>query len=76
VPPATTSDLPFFFELVFAFCFSLAVPFLGGVSNVIGWIIIAVGLIEAWRLNKRIPIEVRGPFDASAAGPQPPPLQT
>ena len=70
---ATRGELPFWFELIFAFCFSLAVPFLGGVSNILGWIIIAVGLIEAWRLNRRVPIEVAGPFEA---GRPPPSLQT
>jgi hypothetical protein len=38
--------LPLWFELIFAFCVSLAVPFLSGPSNILGWIIIAVGLIE------------------------------
>jgi len=66
-------EIPFWFQLIFAFCISLAVPFLAGPSNIIGWIIIGVGLIEAWRLNKRIPIEVSGPFDA---GRQAPSLQT
>ena len=61
--------LPFWFELIFAFCFSLAVPFLAGPSNILGWIIIAVGLIEAWRLNRRVPIDVAGPFDAGRQAP-------
>lgn len=78
--PAATADtapgdreIPFWFQLIFAFCLSLAVPFLAGPSNILGWIIIGVGLIEAWRLNRRVPIEVSGPFDA---GHQAPSLQT
>ena len=62
--PAAGRELPLWFELVFAFCISLAVPFLAGPSKILGWIIIAVGLIEAWRLNKKVPIEVSGPFQA------------
>lgn len=64
--------IPLWFEVIFAFCISLAVPFLGGL-NIIGWVIIGVGLFEAWRLNKRVPIEVSGPF---ALGGSAPPLQT
>jgi hypothetical protein len=62
--------LPLWFELGFAFAFSLVAPFLMGVDNLIGWIIIAVGLWEAWRLNKRMELQIIGPFNATipAAG--------
>ena len=56
------SEMPLWFEAIFAFIISLAVPFLGGTDNLIGWVIIAVGLWEAWRANKRAPLEVAGPF--------------
>ena len=65
--------IPLWFELIFAFCISLTVPFLAGPGNILGWIIIAVGLFEAWRLNRRVPIQVSGPSDTAA---QAPPLQT
>jgi len=71
-PAKTETDsshvkLPFWFQVIIAFFISLAAPFLMGL-NPIGWIIIGVGLWEAWRLNKRIPIEITGPF---TAGTQP-----
>jgi hypothetical protein len=39
---------------------ALAAPFLAGTSNIIGIIIIAVALYEAWRYNRAV--KVRGPF--------------
>ncbi len=44
-------------------------PFLMGADSIIGLIIIAIGLYEAWKLNKRNPIVITGPFDLAAAGP-------
>jgi hypothetical protein len=57
---------PFLFQLIIAFVISLAAPFLMGTENLIGWIIIAVGLWEAWRLNKRVAIDISGPMTASS----------
>jgi hypothetical protein len=45
-------------------------PFLGGANNLIGLVIIAIGLYEAWKLNRRIPIA--GPFRVGSAGGPPP----
>jgi len=59
-------EIPFWFQLIVAFVISLAAPFLMGAGNFMGWIIIAVGLWEAWRLNRRIPIDITGPFSAGA----------
>jgi hypothetical protein len=39
---------------------ALAAPFLAGASNIMGLIIIAIGLYEAWKYNRRVP--VHGPF--------------
>jgi hypothetical protein len=38
-----------------------AAPFLAGFQNVIGIIIIGIGLYEAWKLNRRTPFDVTGP---------------
>jgi hypothetical protein len=65
IPPER--NIPLWFEIVFAFCISLAAPFLMG-FNILGWIIIAVGLMQAWRLNRRVPVEISGPYQAGAAG--------
>ena len=39
-----------------------AAPFLAGFDNVIGIVIIAFGLYQAWNLNKQQKIEMTGPF--------------
>jgi hypothetical protein len=58
--------------------FLYAAPFLGGFENFIGWIILAIGLYEAWKMNQPEDREVRGPFAVggrpSPQAPPPPPL--
>jgi ribosomal protein L7/L12 len=46
------------------------VPFLAGPENILGWIIIAVALYEAWKQNRRTQLEITGPFQVAtpAAG--------
>lgn len=44
---------------------ALAAPFLAGASNIMGIIIIGIGLYEAWKINRRIPLS--GPFRFGAA---------
>jgi len=39
-----------------------AMPFLAGVENVLGLLIIGFGLFEAWRLNQFVPLTIEGPF--------------
>jgi hypothetical protein len=46
---------------------ALAAPFLGGTSNIMGIVIIGIGLYEAWKLNRRVPLS--GPFRLGAATP-------
>lgn len=53
---------------VFAVPFAFAYPFLAGFENFMGMIIIAIGLFEAWRMNKRLEIPMSGPH---AVGPPP-----
>jgi hypothetical protein len=60
-------QVPFVFDLALAFAISLAAPFLAGFGNILGLIIIAVGLLQPWRLNKRVPIQITGPFNAGGA---------
>jgi hypothetical protein len=52
--------------------FFLAVPFLGGFQNAIGVIIIAIGLYEAWKINRKADRTVTGPFRIEAAPAAPP----
>lgn len=56
-------------QLVAAFAIAFAAPFLAGFQNLIGIFIIAIGLYEAWKINRRMPIEITGPFRVSSAGP-------
>ncbi|HEY0158583.1 MAG TPA: hypothetical protein VGF28_14970 [Thermoanaerobaculia bacterium] len=59
---------------VVGFVISYAVPFMGGVENIIGLLIIGFGLFEAWKLNKRVDADMTGPYAvAPAAMPAPVP---
>jgi hypothetical protein len=46
---------------------ALISPFLGGFSNIIGWVIIAIGLFEAWKHTREVPYASSGPFAISAS---------
>lgn len=54
---------------VVAFILSYAVPFLSGAENIIGLLIIAFGLFEAWKLNRRIDAEMTGPYSVAPSAP-------
>jgi hypothetical protein len=45
-----------------------AAPFLAGFENIIGLIIIGIGLYEAWKLNRKEAFEITGPHPVAAAG--------
>jgi hypothetical protein len=44
-------------------------PFLGGAQNIIGLFIIAIGLYEAWKLTRAMPLNVLGPFPIATDPP-------
>jgi hypothetical protein len=46
----------------------LAAPFLAGFGNFLGWIIIAIGLWEAWKFTRAVPFATSGPYELKAAG--------
>jgi hypothetical protein len=48
--------------------FLYAAPFLAGFENFIGWIILAIGLYEAWKMNQPEDREVHGPFEVGSPG--------
>jgi hypothetical protein len=56
-----------FVAVAFLVLLACAAPFLAGVENIIGLIIIGVGLYEAWKLNRRVSFEISGPHPVSAA---------
>ncbi len=45
----------------------LAAPFLAGFSNFLGWIIIGIGLWEAWKFTRAVPFGTSGPYDLKVA---------
>jgi hypothetical protein len=49
----------------------LALPFLGGLENAIGVLIIGFALWEAWKVNRRVVLESAGPFTVSTPTPLP-----
>ena len=42
-------------------------PFLAGLQNIIGLVIIGIGLFEAWKLNRRIELTITGPHTIANA---------
>ena len=49
--------------------FAYASPFLGGARNIMGLFIIGIGLYEAWKLTRAIPLQVLGPFPIESSAP-------
>lgn len=45
----------------------LALPFLSGVENIMGVIIIGIGLYEAWKFNRKGQVNITGPHAIAAA---------
>jgi len=48
--------------LLAIFALAAIAPFMSGANSVIGLLIIAFGLFEAWKINRRVPLTVNGPF--------------
>jgi hypothetical protein len=69
--PATTSEeapgarrlgaAGLLLAIVLLFALACAAPFLAGAQNLMGLIIIGIGLYEAWKINKRVPLTITGP---------------
>ena len=49
------------------FAIACVAPFLGGLENVIGLVLLGIGRYEAWQINKRVPLVITGPFRVGAA---------
>jgi hypothetical protein len=49
---------------VLVFVLACAVPLFGGFM---GWIIIGIALYEAWKINRRVPLEITGPYRIAEA---------
>lgn len=44
-----------------------AAPFLAGVQNIIGLVIIGIAMYQAWKLNRRLPLVITGPHALAAS---------
>lgn len=56
------SQVDQFKRTIFIYLVGWIAPFMGGKVKVLGWLIIAIGLWQAWRLNEFVPVRVRGPY--------------
>ncbi|MCA9403461.1 MAG: hypothetical protein KC897_06745 [Candidatus Omnitrophica bacterium] len=45
------------------FLIALIAPWFAGPSYFVGWLIIGIGVYQAWIMNKYTPLEFKGPFD-------------
>jgi hypothetical protein len=43
--------------------FAAIIPFLGGVQNILGIVIIAIGVWQAWKINRPPDLPIAGPFE-------------
>ena len=53
--------------IALAIGFVYALPFLAGLENILGLVIIAIGLYTAWTINKRQVLAIAGPFKVGQA---------
>ena len=51
----------------YVFALSLALPFLNITRDILGFVIIAIGLWEAWKFTRAATIQFKGPFSVSAS---------
>jgi hypothetical protein len=49
-----------------------AAPFLAGIQNIIGLVIIGFALYQAWQMNRRAPLVINGPFAVGKTVDAPP----
>lgn len=63
-----TGPLGFALALVLLVGFIYALPFMAGLENILGILIIGFALFEAWKLNQKTELIVSGPHQVSAAG--------
>ena len=59
--PEPLTATSFAIAILFLVAIAMVAPFLGGLQNIIGLIIIGIGLYEAWKLNRRNELTITGP---------------
>ena len=52
----------------FVLCFVILLPAMIGSGDIIGLLIIGFAFYEAWKLNKRVPLAIDGPYAVAASG--------
>jgi hypothetical protein len=57
--------------LIVAIPLSYALPFMQGIQNVLGILIIAFGLYQAWKMNAKETLQVSGPYSLAARAAAP-----
>lgn len=62
--PLTMSEIVIGLLAILALAFAL--PFLAGIENIMGFIIIGIGLYEAWKFNRRQERIIDGPYQVGA----------
>jgi len=64
--PPPDGDVPGIFSVLIAgiifFAIILATPFLAGFQNILGLVIISFALYQAWKMNRKIRLDITGPF--------------
>jgi hypothetical protein len=55
--------------LGFVFWLLAALPVLASIESPMGFLIIGIALYQAWRMNKRVQVEVTGPYAVAVARP-------
>jgi len=48
----------------------IASPFLAGFENIVGWIIIGFAVWQAWTMNRRVVVQIEGPFSVRPPVPR------
>jgi hypothetical protein len=56
-----------FLGLVALILIAAATPFIAGFENILGLIIIGFALFQAWKMNRRVPLVVNGPYAVGRA---------
>jgi hypothetical protein len=71
-PEAAPGVAQWFLVVVILVAVAYASPFLAGAQNLLGLAIIFFGLLQAWRMNRRAPLAINGPFQVGGGGGPPP----
>lgn len=62
---------PDFARIIALVAVAYALPFMGGLQNIIGLLIIAFGVWQAWQINRPLVVDVTGPHPIGGAAPAP-----